>query len=182
MRRFSEIGFAVVSTLLVTAVTLQLYFAGLGVFSDPTDELFAIHGWNGRIVLPLLTLLTVLLAALARAGKRTIRLSVLVFGLLILQTLIFVLTGLIFGIGPETPNPPLIATMFVSLHPINGLAILTVSFLVARRAHRLAFARSRRIWGAGASSDEPTDEFGMQAGSPRDPAGPAGAVPAARRP
>ena len=72
MRRFSVIAFVVVSTLLAAATVLQLYLAGVGVFSDPTDGLFAVHGWNGRIVLPLLVLLTILFAALAKAGKRTV--------------------------------------------------------------------------------------------------------------
>jgi len=144
VRRFARITFSVVSILLVAAVVLQLYFAGMGVFSDPTDELFAIHGWNGRIVLPLLILLTLVFAALAKAGRRTVWLSALLIGLLILQTLIFVITGLIFGIGPETPHPPLAATMMVSLHPVNGLAILWVSIVVARRAYSLAFGAARR--------------------------------------
>ena len=144
MRRFARITFSIVSILLVTAVVLQLYFAGMGVFSDPADELFSIHAWNGRIVLPLLILLTLIFAALAKAGRKTIWLSALLIGLLILQTLIFVITGLIFGIGPETPHPPLAATMLVSLHPVNGLAILWVSIVVAHRAHSLAFGRARK--------------------------------------
>lgn len=144
MRRFSRYAFAVVSTLLVAATVLQLYFAGMGVFSDPTDGLFAIHGWNGRIVLPLLVLLSILFAALAKAGKRTVWLTVLVLGLLILQTLIFVITGLIFGIGPETAHPPLAATMLVSLHPINGLAILLLSGVLAQRAWALVRRDGRR--------------------------------------
>lgn len=138
MRRFSEIAFAVVTTLLATAVVLQLYLAGMGVFSDPTDRLFAIHGWNGRIALPLLVLLTILFAVLAKAGKRTIWMSVIVLGLLVLQSLIFVITGLVFNIGPETPHPPLAATMLLSLHPINGLAILLLSAVLASRAWSLA--------------------------------------------
>jgi hypothetical protein len=143
MRRFSEIAFAVVATLLTAAVVLQLYLAGVGVFSDPTDGLFAVHGWNGRIVLPLLVLLTILFAALAKAGKRTVWLTVTVLGLLILQTLIFVITGLIFAIGPETPHPPLAATLLLSLHPINGLAILILSGILTRRAWRLARGTGR---------------------------------------
>ncbi|WP_344059027.1 DUF6220 domain-containing protein [Microbacterium pumilum] len=151
MRRFFEIAFSMVTILLVIAVVLQLYFAGMGVFSDPTDRLFAIHGWNGRVVLPLLILLSLLFAALARAGKRTIWLSALLVGLLALQTLIFVITGLVFNIGPETPHPPLAATMLLSLHPINGLAILVVSVIVAARAWKLAFARDAASVGSSAA-------------------------------
>lgn len=144
MRAALRVTFSVVTILLSAAVILQLYFAGVGVFSDPADHLFDIHGWNGRVVLPVLVLLTVLLAALARAGKRTIWLSVLLIGLLILQTLIFIVTGLIFNVGPDHTNPPLGATLMVSLHPINGLAILWVSLIVARRAWRLAYGPGPR--------------------------------------
>ena len=129
--------FVVVTALLTISTALQIYFAAMGVFSVPDDHLFAIHGTNGRIVLPILVLLTILTAALARAGKRTIWLSVLVLGLLALQTVIFILTGVIFGVGPESTEVPLAATLFVSLHGLNGLAIIALSATLFARARRL---------------------------------------------
>ena len=150
MRKALRVAYSVVTILLVAAVAMQLYLAGVGVFSDPADELFAIHGWNGRIVLPLLILLTVILAAVTKAGKSTIWLSVLLVGLLIMQTLIFIITGLIFNIGPDHANPPLGATLLVSLHPLNGLLILWFSFVVAKRAYRRAFGRHTPDAAAGA--------------------------------
>ena len=127
-----------VTVLLTAAVVLQLYLAAVGVFSNPEDELFAWHGMNGRVVLPILALLTIVVAALARAGKRTIWLSVLPFALLILQTLIFVVGGMIFGLGPDDhANPPLGATLFIALHGVNGAAILLTSGWLAVRARRL---------------------------------------------
>ncbi|MGH3704786.1 MAG: DUF6220 domain-containing protein [Agromyces sp.] len=128
----------VVTVLLTAAVTLQLYLAAVGVFSNPEDELFAWHGANGRMVLPILALLTIVTAALARAGKRLIWLSVLPLVLIIFQTLIFVFGGMIFGLGPDDhASPPLGATLFIALHGVNGAAILLTSGWLVVRAHRL---------------------------------------------
>lgn len=130
--------FLVVTILFTAAVVLQLYLAAVGVFSDPEDELFAWHGTNGRIVLPILALLLIITAALARAGKRTIWLSVLPFVLLIVQTLLFILTGVIFGLDESShAAPPLGATLFLSLHGLNGAAILLVGVLLVNRARKL---------------------------------------------
>ena len=100
MRRFSVIAFVVVSTMLAAATVLQLYLAGVGVFSDPTDGLFVVHGWNGRIVLPLLMLASIAFAALAHAGRRTVWLTVIGFGLLAFQTILFILAGVLTGATP----------------------------------------------------------------------------------
>lgn len=117
---------------------LQLYFAAVGVFSNPEDELFAWHGTNGRIVLPILALLLIVTAALARAGKRTIWLSVLPLVLILFQTVLFILTGVLFGLDESShADPPLAATLFLSLHGVNGAAILLVGVLLVVRARRL---------------------------------------------
>lgn len=149
--------FFVVSILAVASVVLQFYFAGLGVFSHPEDELFIVHAMNGRMVLPILFLLSIITAAIARAGKKTIWLTVLAFGLLILQTLIFIITGLIFGVGPESAEIPLAATMTVSLHALNGVAILFVTGLIIRRAFVLAFRTPKREKPAVVTEDAATD-------------------------
>lgn len=126
-------------TILFTAgVMLQLYLAAVGVFSDPEDELFAIHGTTGRIVLPILALLLIITAALAKAGKRTVWLSALPLILLIVQTLLFILTGVIFGLGPDDHTaPPLGATLMVSLHGLNGAIILITAIVLVGRARKL---------------------------------------------
>ncbi|MDQ1581552.1 MAG: hypothetical protein QOD05_2327, partial [Microbacteriaceae bacterium] len=67
--------FAVVAVLFAVSLVIQLYLAGIGVFSKESDDLFAIHAFNGQVVLRLLALLTLLAAAFARAGKSTIWLS-----------------------------------------------------------------------------------------------------------
>jgi hypothetical protein len=131
--------FSIVSILAVAAVVLQFYFAGMGVFSVPEDELFAVHGMSGRIVLPVIFLLSLITAAIARAGKRTIWMTVIAILLLALQTILFILTGAIFGVGPESAEIPLAATLMVSLHVVNGLAILGLTIAIARRAWVLAW-------------------------------------------
>lgn len=134
--------FSIVSILVVAAVVLQFYFAGIGFFSVPEDGLFIIHGTSGRIALPILFLLSILFAALARAGKRTIWLTVIAVLLLALQTVLFIVAGAMFNVGPESPEIPLAATLMVSLHVVNGLAILWVTSIVAVRAFRLAWRRA----------------------------------------
>jgi carbon starvation protein CstA len=130
--------FLTVAVLFTAAVILQLYFAAVGVFSNPEDELFSWHGTNGRIVLPILAILLIVTAALARAGRRTIWLSVLPLVLILFQTVLFILTGAIFGLGPDDhASPPLGATLLLSLHAVNGAAILLLGVLLVVRARRL---------------------------------------------
>ena len=131
--------FSIVSILAVLAVVVQFYFAGMGVFSAPEDELFGIHAMSGRIALPVVFILSLITAALARAGRSTIWLTALAILLLAIQTLLFIITGAIFNVGPESADVPLAATLLVSLHVINGLAILAVTGVIARRASVLAW-------------------------------------------
>ncbi|MET4225471.1 DUF6220 domain-containing protein [Oerskovia enterophila] len=129
--------FLVVSVLVVVAVVMQFYFAAVGVFSDPDDELFAIHGTSGRIVLPLLMILSIVFAALAKAGRRTVWLAVLGFGLLLFQTILFILTGVLTGSEPPPGEITTAGTIMLGFHALNGLAILGVTGTVASRARAL---------------------------------------------
>lgn len=129
--------FLVISVLVVIAVVMQFYFAAVGVFSDPDDELFAIHGTSGRIVLPLLMILSIVFAALAKAGRRTVWLAVLGFGLLLFQTILFILTGVLTGSEPPPGEVTTAGTIMLGFHALNGLAILGVTGTVASRARAL---------------------------------------------
>jgi hypothetical protein len=131
--------FSIVSILAVLAVVLQFYFAGVGHFSIPEEGLFGIHGNNGRIVLPVLFILSLITAAIARAGKGTIWLTVVAILLLAFQTVLFILTGAIFNVGPESAEVPLGASLMLGLHAVNGVAILVITGIVARRAVVLAW-------------------------------------------
>ena len=130
--------FLTVAVLFTAAVVLQLYFAAVGVFSNPEDELFSWHGTNGRIVLPILAILLIVSAALARAGRRTILLSVVPLVLILFQTVLFILTAVIFGLDESShAAPPLGATLVLGLHAVNGTAILLLGVLLVVRARRL---------------------------------------------
>lgn len=130
--------FFINSLLVLAAIATQYYLAAVGIFSHSEDG-FSTHGNNGRMVLPILFILLIVFAALSRAGKRIVWLSVLMLGLLIMQTLIFIITGMIFGVGPDTTNPPLAAVLTVSLHAVNPLIMIWVGVVIALHARRRAF-------------------------------------------
>jgi len=108
-------------SLLALAVVVQIGLAGYGAFNaaekvsdspineDMFEDGFSAHGILGSLI-GLGVLLAVIIALLARPGKRTVWLTVLAFGLMILQ---FVLAG----IGSDVPA-------IGALHPINALVIL----------------------------------------------------------
>ena len=128
----------VLSALVLAAVVLQFYLAGVGVFSMPEDELFGLHTTNGRITLPVLLLLNIVAAALARG--RTLRYAVGLVGLLALQTVIFLIAAVTTGSNPfEDTVITTAGTIILSLHVLNGLAILGVTVLLVRKAYALAF-------------------------------------------
>nr|WP_281068005.1 DUF6220 domain-containing protein [Arthrobacter stackebrandtii] len=122
---------------------MQFYLAAVGVFSNPEDELFILHAMNGRFVLPLLALLLIISAALAHAGKRLIWLSVLPLVLVLFQTVLFILTGTIFNVGPpsegEAISIPLAATFMLAFHAVNGAVIFFTCTVLIRRSWKLAF-------------------------------------------
>ena len=137
----------VLSALVLAAVVLQFYLAGVGVFSMPEDELFGLHTSNGRIVLPILLLLNIPAAALARG--RTLRYALGLVGLLALQTVIFVIAIVTTGSNPfEDTVITTAGTLILSFHVLNGLAILGVSVLLVRKAYGLAFRKQAATAGA----------------------------------
>ena len=130
----------VLSALLLAAVVLQFYLAGVGVFSMPEDELFDLHTANGRFVLPVLLLLNIAAAALSRG--RTLRYALGLVGLLALQTVIFVIAIVTTGSNPfEDTVITTAGTVILSFHALNGLVILGVTVLLVRKAYALAFPR-----------------------------------------
>ena len=132
----------ILSALVLAAVVLQFYLAGVGVFSMPEDELFSLHTTAGRIVLPILLLLNIPAAALARG--RTLRYALGLVGLLALQTVIFVIAIVTTGSNPfEDVVISTAGTIILSLHVLNGLVILGVTVLLVRKAYALAFPGRR---------------------------------------
>jgi hypothetical protein len=142
--------YVVLTGLLVVSVVIQFYFAAFGVFTAPeNDSQYVLHLMNGRFVLPLLCLFCIAAAAFARAPGRLIGFTAIPFGLLALQTVLFIVAGLA-GASPEKTN--LAGQLILGLHAINGLAILTVSILVFLRARTFAAGAGRLAAGAPTSS------------------------------
>ena len=88
--------------LLVVSVVIQFYFAAFGVFTAPeNDSQFILHLLNGRFVLPLLCLLCIAAAAIARAPGRLIGFTAIPLGLLVMQTMLFIVAGTGRGVAGE---------------------------------------------------------------------------------
>jgi len=134
--------FAVVAVLLALSAILQLYFAAVGVFSNPDDDLFAIHGFNGQYVVRFLPLLLIIVGAIAKVGRRLILLCVWVIVGTLVQLLLFILTGAIFGISEESADVPLGASLLLGLHGLVGLTIIALAVEIARRGVLLGFPRA----------------------------------------
>lgn len=113
---------AVVAWLFVGIVTLQVFFAGLGLFGTGGMDLHMGFGY----LIPLVVLAVPIAALAARVGARTLWLS----GGLLLLTWVQVTL-------PYARNDlPAIA----ALHPVNALLIFWLALTIARRATALARA------------------------------------------
>ncbi|WP_166871038.1 MULTISPECIES: DUF6220 domain-containing protein [unclassified Salinibacterium] len=136
--------FLVLTILLIISLTVQFYFAAYAVFSTDVEEGFFLHGMNGRFVLPILALLVIIGAALARAGGRTIGLSVVPLALILFQTVLFIITGAVTGAegGGEIP---VAASIMLGFHAIVGLAAFVVSYMLIQRARRLIATGSATV-------------------------------------
>jgi hypothetical protein len=125
--------------LLLASGVLQFYFAAVGAFARPrTDDSFSLHLANGRIVFPLLAVLAIGVAALAKAPGRLIGLTSAPLGLAILQTLIIVVGNAIGGATEQRTTP--LALAILGLHAINGMIIMGVTSTVMARARALLSA------------------------------------------
>ncbi|MEV4655924.1 DUF6220 domain-containing protein [Micromonospora sp. NPDC049301] len=126
----------VVSALLLVSFALQFVFAAVGAFTTPGgDGAYALHSVNGMAIIPVLTLLTILFAALARAPGRLIGLTVLPLGLVVVQALTAALAnGSTDAAGASTPFGLTIA----GLHAVNGIIAVHVVVGVLRAARKLA--------------------------------------------
>ncbi|MEV8514869.1 DUF6220 domain-containing protein [Dactylosporangium sp. NPDC051484] len=129
------------SGVVLLAVLAQFYFAAFGAFSIPRDHAsFEMHSVNGMIVIPLASLLTTVVAALARAPGRLIGLAAAPFGLVVVQILIFVVVHLVTEMTMEQSTPG--AQWILGLHALNGLAVVSVALLGVVRARRFVRAAS----------------------------------------
>ena len=133
--------FAVLAILLTLSAVMQLYFAAIGVFSNPDDHLFDIHGFNGQYVLRYLPVLLIVVGVIAKVGRTLVWLSVWVIVGTLVQLLLFILSGVIFGGGEDSTEVPLGATILLGFHGLVGLALIGLSVEITRRAIALGFPR-----------------------------------------
>ncbi len=124
---------------LMASGALQFYFAAVGAFARPqTDDSYALHALNGRVIFPVLALLATLAAALAKAPGKLIGLTILPFGLLIVQVLIIVLGNVIGGSTDQRTTG--LSLAILGLHAVNGMIMMGVLGNVMRRARAHASA------------------------------------------
>ena len=102
--------------LLASVAVVQFYSAGLAVFGAAGFELHAAGGWLAQ----LLSVLTIVLLFAARVPFRVSGLAILLLFLAILQPV------LAFAVRATLPA-------LSALHPVNGIAILTICLLLDRR-------------------------------------------------
>ncbi|MEU7751134.1 DUF6220 domain-containing protein [Micromonospora sp. NPDC049171] len=128
-------AFVGTSALLLVAFVLQFVFAAVGGFTKPVgDDSYTLHSVNGMAVIPVLTLLTALCAALARAPGRLIGLALLPIGLVVLQALLATLANAATdAAGVSTPLGPIIG----GLHALNGIIAVHVVVAVLQGARKL---------------------------------------------
>jgi hypothetical protein len=112
--------YVVFSWLVLAAVVVQFFLAGLGVFGGPGG--FQAHVLLGYSLL-FIMLLALVLAFAARLPWRTIGLTALLPVLVVLQSVF---------ISIWHAGLPVVA----ALHVVNALAIFTLTGLLALRSHR----------------------------------------------
>ena len=129
-------AFVVASGALLAVFALQFVFAAVGAFTRPAggDGSYRLHSITGMAVIPLLTLLTIVFAALARAPGRLIGLTALPLGLVVLQALLAALANGLTDASGRTTTAGLIVG---GLHALNGIIAVHIVVGVMRGARRL---------------------------------------------
>ncbi|GAA0578760.1 hypothetical protein GCM10010172_74540 [Paractinoplanes ferrugineus] len=139
-------AFVIAGGLLLLALSLQFVFAAVGAFTRPAaDGSYVLHTVNGSAVIPALTVLTVLLAALARAPGRLIALAALPLGLVILQML---LAAMAKGLTDDAGGSTTVGLIIGGLHAVNGIVAVHVVLGVTRAARRLELSAASPAAGA----------------------------------
>jgi len=117
MRSVARTIHLIVACLFVAALFVQVFLAGLGVFSSSTG--FSTHRDVGYS-LSLLPIVLLVVGLLGGLGRRLALLAALEFVLFILQSVF---------VAMRTSAPAVAA-----LHPVNGFLILLIALLIARES------------------------------------------------
>jgi Family of unknown function (DUF6220) len=130
LRRGALIGYRWVLLAFLLLGVVQIFLAGLGVFSLDGQELGATGetAFNPHRSLGFgmggLALIILILALIARPGARSIVLAVVMF------LLAFLAQSILGGLGEDTP-------VFGGLHALDGLAILGIAGFLYWSSRRL---------------------------------------------
>ncbi|MGY1731429.1 DUF6220 domain-containing protein [Geodermatophilus sp. SYSU D01045] len=121
-RHGALVAYRLALALLLLAVVVQFFLAGLGTFGGSFDA----HVTNGFTVIPALSAVVLVLALVARAGTRDVVLA------LVLALLTFVGQSLLRALADE-------GAVWGGLHAVSGLAVLGIAgFLHTSAARRLS--------------------------------------------
>jgi hypothetical protein len=113
--------------LLHALIGVQFFLAGYGALGTGSpDESFSLHIMNGRLI-GVVALVGILFAALARSGGKLVGLSAGVFGLVLLQSVIALVS--VAGTVP--------GQIIFGFHAINALMIMGLAEASGRLAKRL---------------------------------------------
>lgn len=148
--------FLVLCVLLLIAIGVQFYLAGVAVFTKPqTDGTFDAHKVNGEmIILPLAVVATVV-GAVAKVPRKLIGTTFLIALLVPVQVLINTVGG------RDDDRSSHVGTAVMGFHVINGLIILLVA--------RAAFDGARALMKSGAEPEPAAPGAGKE--SAADPVG-----------
>ena len=117
MRSIARTIHLIVACLFVAGLFVQVFLAGLGVFSSTSG--FTTHVGVGYS-LSLLPIILVVVGLVGGLGRRLALLAVLEFALFILQSVF---------VAMRTSAPAVAA-----LHPVNGFLILLIALLIVRES------------------------------------------------
>jgi hypothetical protein len=117
---------------VVVLLVLQVGLAGWGAVAGGGERVmrFVAHVGNGGMLMFWL-MLSVVFALIARPGWKTVLLTALSAFMIMLQG------AFAYGFGTEGPG----GGIGIALHALNGLGILTVQVIVARRAKQAVEAK-----------------------------------------
>ncbi|MEV6863614.1 DUF6220 domain-containing protein [Streptosporangium subroseum] len=134
--------FLVFTGLLLVAVIAQFYLATFGAFERPLPEpgtgAIVPHAMNGTTVIPILSLLTTIIAAVARAGRRLIALSAVPLVVVIGQ--LFVIFPLVELTGSTMERTNTGGHIVFGFHAILGVLMLGAAVTLFQEARTLARA------------------------------------------
>jgi hypothetical protein len=117
MRPIARTLHSVLAWLVVAALIVQVWLAGLSIFDPSTG--FETHRDLGYTI-GLVPIVLLVLGLLGGMGRRAAILAITIFVLVILQSVFVVM---------RESNPAIAA-----LHPVNGFLILLVAILLARES------------------------------------------------